>query len=180
MIAMLEQVRLSIGLQYARLRFRSNHDTARLMTRFFTSARRILVVLPFNDEDLLHARDIVGWFVRQFGTDSTVLLTPQNFVVREIRETPRVIHLRKDACSAFLIPKRPIIEEVKAGGFDVAIDLNRNLVLPVVFLLKAAGVPFRVGFDIPRIGDFYNVLIRVSQTELSGRYASFYNHLLMF
>jgi hypothetical protein len=177
---MLERFRQSIGLRYARFHFRREQEEMRPLTKFFTSARRLLLVLPFNDADASYAHNIVGEFAKVFGSRSIVLLASRSIHIPSTVDSARVIFLGKEQRSLFFIPRRSTIEQLQQIPFDVAVDLNQVLVLPVAFLLKALRVPYRVGFDNSGMREFYNVFVRVSTTDPLQRYALLLNQLLMF
>src|SRR5436309_15732484 len=52
---MFERVLAFLGLQIAKLQFRSEFDTIQTMTNFFSSAGNILIVLPVGYEQAVHA-----------------------------------------------------------------------------------------------------------------------------
>jgi ADP-heptose:LPS heptosyltransferase len=70
----------------------------------------------------------------------------------------------KAQVSYFYLPRADFINSIKQKRYDLAIDLNLDLVLPSGYICKASGATVRVGFNQEHADVFYNFQIKPDPT----------------
>ncbi|MCK5573254.1 MAG: hypothetical protein KAJ12_10855, partial [Bacteroidetes bacterium] len=71
-----------------------------------------------------------------------------------------VLRMVKDDIGFFFLPKKPFLDRLTIHDFDLAIDLNLDLVLPSGYICKESKARVRVGFSRHQSDVFYNFAIQ--------------------
>ena len=162
---MLEGTRHSLGVQCARWLFRKSRDEVMSFTSAISSAQRVLLVMPLTEEDLLPTLKVIEMLKSQFREESITIVTGYGGI-EVVRLLPRgqFIHLLKTQVSYFYLPRADFINSLRQKRYDLAIDLNLDLVLPSGYICKVSGANVRVGFNQKHADVFYNFQIKPDPT----------------
>ena len=162
---MLEGTRHSLGVQFARWLFRKSRDEVISFTNAISSAQRVLLVMPLTEEDLLPTLKVIEMLKSQFREESITIVTGYGGI-EVVRLLPRgqFIHLLKTQVSYFYLPRADFINSLRQKRYDLAIDLNLDLVLPSGYICKVSGAKVRVGFNQRHADVFYNFQIKPDPT----------------
>jgi hypothetical protein len=162
---MLDGLRFSVGLKYARFHFSKHRDPVVRFTEAVGRAHKALVIFPETITDLESMQAVMKYLGRRFGTESVLIIaredltSPQrlNFNAKTIFYAPREIN-------RWFIPRRELLRRMKSSTFDIALDLNVNLALPSAFMCRESNAPLRVGFAKPSGDHFYNFQVQTRMT----------------
>ncbi len=158
---MFESLRKKSGLWIVRFQFRKRHDTIQDFTKALSSAEHALVLLPDDPARAKAAEEVLSIIGRRFhGSRLTVLLGEQIHTVPQALRTPNFIRLYHDAINKFFLPRKQFVEQINRKQYDIAIDLNLDLVLPYAYICKASNARVRVGFVKESSDIFYNFQIK--------------------
>ena len=158
---MLEPLRKKVGLWFAKFRFRNQGDAVQYFTRAFSRAGSALVLLPEDPSRVKAASELLSILSRRFrGSRLTVLVGEHIQTIPSGLRTPNFIRLYRDAINKFFLPSTHVIAEIKRSDYDVAIDLNLDLVLPYAYICRASNARIRVGFVKESSDIFYNFQIK--------------------
>jgi ADP-heptose:LPS heptosyltransferase len=162
---MLEGMRHSLGTQFARWLFRKSRDEVMSFTSAISSAQRVLLVMPLTEEDLLPTLKVIEMLKSRFREESITIVTGYGGI-EVVRLLPRgqFIHLLKTQVSYFYFPRADFISSLRQKRYDLAIDLNLDLVLPSGYICKVSGANVRVGFTQKHADVFYNFQIKPDPT----------------
>lgn len=162
---MLSSIRASIGFLVSRLRFRRVRDTIVLFNDALTRAQRVLLVMPFDRREFLPTVMVIELLKRKV-RESQITVVTGNHAVEAMRILPhsQFIKLLPGETSMFFLPKGDAMDRIRRNSYDIAIDLNLDLVLPSGYICKASGAKIRVGFARRRSDPFYNFQIRPDLT----------------
>ena len=162
---MFETSRHTIGLMLARWHFRRTRDEITSFTTAVSSARRALLVMPIFEEDLMPAMGVLEMLKARFKEKNITVVTGERGL-EVVRALPngQFIHLLRQQLSSLYIPNADFIRSITEKQFDLAIDLNLDLVLPSGYICKASGARVRVGFSQRHADAFYNFQIKTDPT----------------
>jgi ADP-heptose:LPS heptosyltransferase len=162
---MFEETRHSLGTQFARWFFRKSRDEVMSFTTAISSAQRVLLVMPLTEEDLLPTVKVIEMLKSQFREEHITVVTGDRGI-EAVRLLPRgqFMHLLKTQVSYLYLPRAEFISSLKEKRYDLAIDLNLDLVLPSGYICKASGAKVRVGFNQKHADVFYNFQIKPDPT----------------
>jgi ADP-heptose:LPS heptosyltransferase len=162
---MLESVRYWLGLQLARWHYRTSRDEMLTFTNAVSSARRVLLVMPLADVEALPAMRVVEMLKSQFKEENiTVVMGDRGVEVVRMLPRSRFVHLLKPQVNAVYLPHPGFINSLTERHYDLAIDLNLDLVLPSGYICKASGARIRIGFNNRQADIFYNFQIKADPT----------------
>jgi len=162
---MLEGLRHSIGVQFARWLFRKSRDEVRSFTNAISSAQRVLLVMPLAADDLLPTLRVIEMVRSQFKEESiTVVIGDRGLEAVRLLPRSQFVHLLKPHVSSFYLPRADFIQSLRQKRYDLAIDLNLDLVLPSGYICKASGANIRVGFSRKHADIFYNFQVKPDPT----------------
>jgi len=162
---MFEGLRTLVGWQTARFRFRKDRDRVIRFTEAVTSARSALVIMPLNPTNLLPTVTVFEMLKKKFQEEHlTVITGDHGLEVMRLLPRTQFIHILAAEVSPFYLPHKDIIARVRKKPYDLAIDLNLDLVLPSGYICRASDARIRVGFVRKRADMFYNFLIRPDPT----------------
>jgi ADP-heptose:LPS heptosyltransferase len=165
---MFERPRRALGLQLTRFRLRHTTETVISFTNSFTSAERVLVILPFGLDPALPGAPVFEMLSRRF-SDVNITLVADEARTSLARFMPRSALVRVapvDLTSLFL-PRRELLTRITQRPYDVAIDLNLDLVLPSAYICRESNARVRVGVARDRADLFYN--FQIQPNALLGR-----------
>jgi len=162
---MLEGIRHSLGVQFARWLFRKSRDEVISFTSAISSAQRVLPVMPLTEEDLLPTLKVIEMLKSQFREEDIAIVTGGRGI-EVVRLLPRgqFVHLLKTQVSYFYLPRADFINSLRQKRYDLAIDLNLDLVLPSGYICKVSGANVRVGFNQKHADIFYNFQVKPDPT----------------
>ncbi|MFQ5797229.1 MAG: glycosyltransferase family 9 protein [Bacteroidota bacterium] len=177
---MFQALRMKSGLWFVKFHFRNRRDTIQDFTTALSGAERALVLLPNDPTSAKAAEGFLSILGHRFhGSRLTVLLGEQIHSVPQILQTANFIRLYHDAINKFFLPKKQFIEKINQREYDVAIDLNLDLVLPHAYICKVSNARVRVGYVKESSDIFYNFQIK-SGGEPSSPYRFLAECLEMF
>jgi ADP-heptose:LPS heptosyltransferase len=149
----------------AQFRFRKDRDRVIRFTDALTSAHNALVIMPLNPANLLPTVSVFEMLKKKFQEEHlTVITGDHGLEVMRLLPRTQFIHILAAEVSMLNLPRKDIIERVQKRPYDLAIDLNLDLVLPSGYICKASGARVRVGFVRKRAEMFYNLLIQPDPT----------------
>ncbi|MEE9225770.1 MAG: hypothetical protein V3U68_06210 [Bacteroidota bacterium] len=177
---MFQVLRKKSGLWFAKFRFRNRRDTIQDFTTALSGAERALVLLPDDPTSAKAAEELLSILGQRFhGSRLTVLLGEQIRSAPQALRAANFIRLYHDAINKFFLPKKKFVEKINQSEYDVAIDLNLDLVLPYAYICKVSNARVRVGFVKESSDIFYNFQIR-SRGEARSPYHYLAECLEMF
>ncbi len=164
-IAAIERLKYLLGVQLARWHFRTSHDEPVVFTDAISSARRVLLVMPLTSVDLLPTVQVLEMVKSRFKGENITVITGERGV-EAVRLLPhsRFIHLLKTQVSPFFLPRQDLVASLKQRTYDLAIDLNLDLILPSGYICKVSGARVRVGFSQNHADIFYNFQVKPDPT----------------
>lgn len=180
---MLEHVRQYLGLQFAKLQFRSDVDVPQPLTSFLSGARNVLIILPQGYDDAHHAgnalrryRDQLHHLHLTIVHSSTRTTALSEFLHSE------VIRLSPSDVNRFSLPSRVLLRRIFQREYDVAMDFNLDFVLHTAYICKASRAKVRVGCQANSVADiFFNVHLNFDlQGPPQARYEKLAACLAMF
>ena len=162
---MLGRFRTSVGLQVARFRFRKERDRVIRFTDAVTSAHNVLVIMPLNPATLLPTVTVFEMLKKKFNEENlTVITGDHGLEVMRLLPRTQFIHILAAEISLFYLPRTDVMMRVRKKPYDLAIDLNLDLVLPSGYICKASNARVRIGFARNRADTFYNFLVQPDPT----------------
>jgi len=160
---MLENLRSAIGITIARLRLREAPESVISFTSSFSSARSALIIMPLREQVLVHTTAIIELMRRKFPEENLTLVTHEHDLsLPPLLPRSTVIRLVQDDIGFFFLPRRSILDQLTKRDFDLAIDLNLDLVLPSGYICRESKARVRVGFIRHRSDAFYNFAIQLN------------------
>lgn len=158
---MLESFRRSIGFQLARFHFRKNPDSVITFTEAISDARQALLIMPLGHMQLLPTVIVIELLKKRFREENITIVTADggHEVMRLLPHSP-VVRILPTEVSVFFLPRHELVERVNKRTYDVAIDLNLDLLLPSAYICKESRARVRVGFAGKQADTFYNLQIK--------------------
>ncbi len=152
---------MTIGAGLARMKFRKTQDPVISFSGVVTKARTVLVILPLDKRELLSAFQMIELLKKSFREeDITVVGDERGQEIKRLMPKSHFLKLQQNDISAFFHPRQQFLSQLKSRAFDVAIDLNLDLVLPSAYICRESNARVRVGFAGPRADYFYNFQIQ--------------------
>jgi len=157
---MLESLRTSIGLLVTRVRFRKSRDAVISFTRSVSSADRALVVLPFGDGTPLPEPEVFASLRSRFADEHITLVGDERCAaLSAFFPRSRFVRVAPSDLTVFLLPRKTVVERIIGQRYDLALDLNLDLVLPSAYICRRSDARVRVGLERGKADRFYNFLI---------------------
>jgi ADP-heptose:LPS heptosyltransferase len=167
---MLQSLRKSIGIQQARFHFRKSHEKIISFTRSFSAAHNALLVLPLGPTEFPATYPVIHMLKQQFHEENITVVTAEgDQEVRRLLSHSRFIPLTLSEMTFFYLPRKEVLDSVRRKPYDLAIDLNLDLVLPSAYICKASGAQVRIGFVRKRADGFFNFQVRTDHTQTRER-----------
>ncbi len=157
----LATLRMQIGIRLAAFRFRKQKDEVISFARAVSSAQRALVIMPLDQRELLSALNVFTMLKRKFDEERITVVGDERGV-EAIRLMPKshFVQIRETDINLFYHPRAEFLALLKDRRFDLAIDLNLDLVLPSAYICKESHAKVRIGLAGPHADRFFNFLIQ--------------------
>jgi ADP-heptose:LPS heptosyltransferase len=157
---MLESLRSSIGLLVTRMRFRKSRDAVISFTRSVSSADQALVVLPFGDRAHLPEPGVFVSLRNRFADERITLVGDERCAALSAQlPRSRFVRVAPSDLTVLFLPRRSLMESIMGRRYDLALDLNLDLVLPSAYICRRSDARVRVGLERGKADRFYNFLI---------------------
>lgn len=173
---MLESFRMQYGIWLAVRRFRKKDEPVISFTDAVSGAKQALVVMPLDRSELLSAMNVIEMLKRMFNEQSITVIGDERGV-ETIRLMPKshFVQIKETDITPLFHPRQTFLSLFSDRKFDLAIDLNLDLVLPSAYICRASNAKVRVGFKGPSSDMFYNFQIQHdpsrSRRDLYDRFA---------
>lgn len=157
---------MTIGAGLARMKFRKVQDPVISFSGVVSTARTVLVILPLDKRELLSAFQLIELLKKTFKEEHiTVIGDERGQEIKRLMPRSHFILVRQTDVSTFFHPRKEFLAQLKSRAYDVAIDLNLDLVLPSAYICRESNARVRVGFAGPRADYFYNFQIQPDPTQ---------------
>ena len=162
---MLDDIRRSLGVHFARFQFRRLPNHVVPFGSAVSAARSALLIMPFNPGQFLPTITVISTLREHFGDQNiTVITGGRGMEVAHMLPRGRFIHVLKTDLNLLFLPTTYILKQITERPYDLAIDLNLDLVVPSGYICRASGAKVRVGF-VSRYADvFYNFQVKPDTT----------------
>jgi ADP-heptose:LPS heptosyltransferase len=117
--------------------------------------------MPLDRRELLSAINMIEMLKHKFHEENITIIGDERGV-ETIRLMPRshFVQIREEDVNTFYHPRPEFLSRVKDKKFDLAIDLNLDLVLPSAYICRESNAKVRVGFTGPSSDTFFNFQIQ--------------------
>jgi ADP-heptose:LPS heptosyltransferase len=134
-------------------------------TSAVSSAQKVLLVMPLHVDDLLPTLQVVQMLKAQFREENlSIVIGDHGLEIVRLLPRSHFLHLLNPQVSRFYLPRADFIKTLAQKRYDLAIDLNLDLVLPSGYICKASGARVRIGFVHRKADIFYNFQIKPDST----------------
>ena len=166
---MFEGLRLKAGLVYTRFHFRKQAEQVIRWTGAVSGARRALLIMPESIQDATAVRSVAEYFAKRFSPGNLVVVARAD-VARQftLDRGVQLITVAPADISTWYLPRRELTQKLKKSTFDIAIDMNLDVMLPSAFLCRASEARIRIGFDKQHADTFYNFQVRPNPATTFG------------
>jgi len=156
-----ESFRRSIGMEVARFRFRKQRNEIISFSRSLSGAHRALVIMPMHRTEPLPVVSLVDLLRRRFPERGlTVVTWGPSLGLMQMLPHSQFIRILETEINPFFLPRRETMRRIESTAYDVAIDLNLDLVLPSGYICRESNARVRIGFAGSQSDLFYNFQIR--------------------
>jgi hypothetical protein len=179
---MFARPRHAVGMLGARFHFRKRRDEVIEFNDAFSSARRILLIMPLDGSPLFPVASVVAMLgAKKKEEDVTVLLSAHATEALDVLRRSPIIRLLPEEISPFFLPRRDVLTRILRTPYDVTIDCNLDFQLPSGYICRESTARVRVGFTGKRSDVFYNFQVQTSPTDSrTVRYERLAQCLAMF
>lgn len=179
---MFEEAFAFMGLQIARLQFRTDLDVVQPMSDFLRDAKNVLIVLPTGyDNAVIAGTALKAHRDRLAHVHLTIVHNSTRSTPLSEFQRSEVVRIDPADINRFSLPRRQLLKRVMTRPFDVAIDLNLDFVLHTAYICRVSRARVRVGFAHSAADMFYNVQLKLSaQKSPQALYEKFAACLAMF
>ncbi|MBI5472403.1 MAG: hypothetical protein HY961_08675 [Ignavibacteriae bacterium] len=162
---MLESLRMSLGIKLARRRFHKAKDPVLSFVDAVSGSKRALVIMPLDQRELLSAMNVIEMLKKKFAEEAITVVGDERGM-ETLRLMPRshFIQIREADLTRIYHPRAEFLTRLKGTTFDLAIDLNLDLVLPSAYICRESNARVRVGFAGPNADSFFNLQIQPDPT----------------
>ena len=173
---MLESFRMKTGIWLAGRRFKKIKEPVVSFTEAVSGAKQALVVMPLDRSELLSAMNVIEMLKRMFNEQNITVVGDERGV-ETIRLMPKshFVQIKETDVTAVYHPRQTFLSLFSDRKFDLAIDLNLDLVLPSAYICRESNAKVRVGFRGLYSDIFYNFQIQhdpsLSRRDLYDRFA---------
>ena len=160
---MFDQAKAFLGLQYAKMQFRKEKDEPQELTKFFSGAKNVLIVLPLGYEEAVIASNALRAFKARLNHLNLTVLNNGTRATSLIEFAKcEVIRMNPTDINKFYLPSQALLQRIISREYDVAMDLNLDFVLHTAYICKASKARARVGFVSGSASDtFFNVQLNL-------------------
>jgi hypothetical protein len=163
-----ESLRRSIGIGITRFRFRKYRDEIISFGRSVSDARRALLIMPMRRPEPLPVVTLIELLKRRFPEAGlTVVTWGPSLELMQMLPHSHFVRILETEITPFYLPRRETLQRIKNTPYDVAIDLNLDLVLPSGYICRESNARVRIGFAGRRSDLFYN--FQIGSHPSSGR-----------
>jgi hypothetical protein len=156
-----ESLRRSIGMGLTRFRFRKYQTEMITFTRSLSEARRALLIMPVHRAEPLPVVTVIELLKRRFPERGlTVVTWGPSLELMQMLPHSQFLRILETEITPFYLPRRETMQRIESTAYDVAIDLNLDLVLPSGYICRESHARVRIGFAGKRSDLFYNFQIR--------------------
>lgn len=156
-----ESLRRSIGIGVARFRFRKYRDEMVSFSRSLSDARRGLLIMPMQRAEPLPVVTVIEVLKKRFPERGlTVITWGPSLELMQMLPHSQFVRILETEITPFYLPRREIMQRIENTSYDVAIDLNLDLVLPSGYICRESNARVRIGFAGKRSDLFYNFQIK--------------------
>ena len=154
---MLESLRMKIGTRLAEMKFRKTQESVISFATAVTGATEALIIMPLDRRELLSAMNVIDMLKRKFSEEHITVIGDERGV-ETIRLMPKshFVQIKETDVNAFYHPRPGFLALIRDKKFDLAIDLNLDLVLPSAYISRESNARVRIGFKGPGSDSFYN------------------------
>src|ERR1041384_1565767 len=179
---MFEEAFAFMGLQIARLQFRTDLEVVQVMSDFLHDAKNVLITLPTGyDNSIIAGTALKAHRDRLAHLHLTIVHNSTRSTPLSEFKGSEVVRIDPSDINRFSLPRRNLLKRIMTRPFDVAIDLNVDFVLHTAYICKVSRARVRVGFTHPAADIFYNVQVNLSaQKSPQALYDKFAACLTMF
>jgi len=162
---MFEHTRQLLGYHVARFRLRKEPRDVVAFINAFSSAKRALLIMPLGGAEFLPTVIVIDMLRQKYGERNLTIVTDGRGTEAH-RALPHstFIHLLKTDLNSLFLPHRNVLLQITQNSYDVAVDLNLDLMLPSGYICRASGAQVRIGFVRKHADEFYNFQIRPDPT----------------
>lgn len=162
---MLERFRYRVGLAATQFAFRKNGAQMIRWTGAVSGARRALLIMPESSQEGAALRNVVEYFLKRFTASNLVVVARVDVATQfTLDRGTQLITLSPADVSAWFLPRSELTQRVKKSTFDVAVDMNPDMMLPSAYLCRASDARIRIGFSKENADTFYNFQVRPQPT----------------
>ena len=156
-----ESFRRSIGMRVTRFRFRKNRDEVISFSGVLSDAHRALLIMPLRHPEPLPVVTVIELLRKRFPEKGlTVVTWGPSLELMQMLPHSQFIRILETEITSFYLPRREILERIEKSAYDIAIDLNLDLVLPSGYICRESNARVRIGFAGSQSDLFYNFQIR--------------------
>jgi len=162
---MFDGTRRTLGLLGARFAFRHSAADVIQFTSALSSAKCALLIMPFAQEESTPTGLVISMLKRMYG-DANLTVVLNSYLLKVERSLPqsRFIFVNPGDLNALFLPRKHILRQVQEHSYDVALDLNLDLVLASAYICRASAAHVRIGFASSQADTFYNLQIKPDPT----------------
>lgn len=163
---MLEAFRMNVGTRLAGMKFRKAKDDVISFASAISGSNRALVVMPLDRRELLSAIQIIDLLKHRFD-EKHITVVGDERGLETIRLMPRshFVQIKDADVNAWYHPKPEFLARLKGTTFDLAIDLNLDLLLPSAYICRESNAKIRIGFTGPLSDKFFNFQIQPDPSQ---------------
>ncbi len=173
---MFESFRMNTGLWLARRKFKKAKDGVISFVGAVSAAQRALVIMPLDRRELLSAMNVIEMLKKRFDEDRiTVVGDERGMETLRLMPKSHFVQIKEADVTRVFHPRAEFLARLKGPPFDLAIDLNLDLVLPSAYICRESNARVRVGFAGPNADSFFNFQIQpdplLSRNDIYDRVA---------
>lgn len=148
------------------MKFRKAADGVISFASAISGSQRALVVMPLDRRELLSAIQIIDLLKHRFDEEHITVIGDERGL-ETIRLMPRshFVQIKETDVNAWYHPRPEFLSRLKGAKFDLAIDLNLDLLLPSAYICRASNAKIRIGFTGPRSDTFFNFQIQPDPSQ---------------
>lgn len=156
-----ETFRRKIGMGVTRFRFRKHQNEVISFGRSISNARHALLIMPVQRAEPLPVVTVIDLLKRRFPERGlTVVTWGPSLELMQMLPHSQFIRILETEITPFYLPRRETLQRIENTAYDVAIDLNLDLVLPSGYICRESNARVRIGFAGKRSDLFYNFQIK--------------------
>jgi hypothetical protein len=156
-----EAFRRSVGMGLTRFHFRQRQEEIVSFTGSLSGARHALLIMPVGRMESSPYTMLINTLKRKFPERGlTVITWGPSLELMQLLPHSHFIRVLETEISRFYLPTREMMMRIGSTKYDVAIDLNLDLVLPSGYICRESGARVRVGFTGKWADLFYNLQIQ--------------------